>query len=74
MGGWSKPHDTAHLEGKLPSGGNLLFMLLMIALTKGSSSDQIGCGPLLTLAGFPETWKLSILIGRNRSPASAATG
>ena len=26
MGGWSKPHDTAHLEGKLPSGGNLVFL------------------------------------------------
>ncbi len=26
MGGWSKPHNTAHLEGKLPSGGNLLFL------------------------------------------------
>jgi prepilin-type processing-associated H-X9-DG protein len=26
MGGWSKPHNTAHLEGKLPAGGNLLFL------------------------------------------------
>ncbi len=25
-GGWSKPHDTSHLQGKLPSGGNLLFL------------------------------------------------
>ncbi len=26
MGGWSKPHQTAHLQGKLPAGGNLLFL------------------------------------------------
>ncbi|MBI4662770.1 MAG: type II secretion system protein [Verrucomicrobia bacterium] len=25
-GGWSKAHDTAHLAGKLPAGGNLLFL------------------------------------------------
>jgi prepilin-type N-terminal cleavage/methylation domain-containing protein/prepilin-type processing-associated H-X9-DG protein len=25
-GGWSKPHDTAHLQGRMPSGGNLLFL------------------------------------------------
>ena len=25
-GGWSKPHDTAHLQGKMPSGGNMLFL------------------------------------------------
>lgn len=25
-GGWSKPHDTPHLSGKLPTGGNLLFL------------------------------------------------
>src|SRR4051794_35209667 len=26
MGGWSKKHDTAHMQGKLPAGGNLLFL------------------------------------------------
>ncbi len=26
MGGWSKPHNTAHLAGKMPSGGNLLML------------------------------------------------
>jgi prepilin-type N-terminal cleavage/methylation domain-containing protein/prepilin-type processing-associated H-X9-DG protein len=26
MGGWSKPHDSAHLVGKLPKGGNVLFL------------------------------------------------
>jgi len=26
FGGWSKPHSTAHLNGKLPAGGNLLFL------------------------------------------------
>ena len=26
QGGWSKLHDTAHLIGKMPSGGNLLFL------------------------------------------------
>ena len=26
QGGWSKLHDTAHMEGKLPAGGNLLFL------------------------------------------------
>ena len=26
IGGWSKPHQTAHLQGKLPAGGNLLFL------------------------------------------------
>jgi prepilin-type N-terminal cleavage/methylation domain-containing protein/prepilin-type processing-associated H-X9-DG protein len=26
QGGWTKLHDTAHLDGKLPSGGNLLFL------------------------------------------------
>jgi prepilin-type N-terminal cleavage/methylation domain-containing protein len=26
QGGWTKRHDTAHLNGKLPSGGNLLFL------------------------------------------------
>jgi prepilin-type N-terminal cleavage/methylation domain-containing protein/prepilin-type processing-associated H-X9-DG protein len=25
-GGWSKPHDSAHLQGKMPHGGNLLFL------------------------------------------------
>lgn len=25
-GGWSKAHQTAHLNGKLPAGGNLLFL------------------------------------------------
>ena len=26
IGGWVKPHSTAHLNGKLPSGGNLLML------------------------------------------------
>jgi prepilin-type N-terminal cleavage/methylation domain-containing protein/prepilin-type processing-associated H-X9-DG protein len=26
MGGWSKKHDTAHMQGKLPAGGNILFL------------------------------------------------
>jgi prepilin-type N-terminal cleavage/methylation domain-containing protein/prepilin-type processing-associated H-X9-DG protein len=26
MGGWSKPHDTAHMTGKVPKGGNVLFL------------------------------------------------
>lgn len=26
QGGWSKNHKSAHLDGKLPSGGNLLFL------------------------------------------------
>jgi len=26
QGGWSKKHDTAHLQGNQPSGGNLLFL------------------------------------------------
>lgn len=25
-GGWSKPHCTSHLNGKMPDGGNLLFL------------------------------------------------
>jgi prepilin-type N-terminal cleavage/methylation domain-containing protein/prepilin-type processing-associated H-X9-DG protein len=25
-GGWSKPHDSAHLTGKIPHGGNVLFL------------------------------------------------
>ena len=25
-GGWSKPHETAHLTGKVPKGGNVLFL------------------------------------------------
>lgn len=25
-GGWSKPHDSPHMSGRLPSGGNLLFL------------------------------------------------
>lgn len=25
-GGWSKPHATAHLDGRLPAGGNLLYL------------------------------------------------
>jgi prepilin-type N-terminal cleavage/methylation domain-containing protein/prepilin-type processing-associated H-X9-DG protein len=25
-GGWSKPHDSPHMAGKLPAGGNLLFL------------------------------------------------
>lgn len=25
-GGWSKAHDSAHISGKLPKGGNLLFL------------------------------------------------
>jgi len=26
IGGWSKPHQSAHLQGKMPVGGNLLFL------------------------------------------------
>jgi prepilin-type N-terminal cleavage/methylation domain-containing protein/prepilin-type processing-associated H-X9-DG protein len=26
MGGWVKPHSTAHLAGKIPSGGNVLML------------------------------------------------
>jgi prepilin-type N-terminal cleavage/methylation domain-containing protein/prepilin-type processing-associated H-X9-DG protein len=26
QGGWSKLHDSAHMQGKLPAGGNLLFL------------------------------------------------
>jgi prepilin-type processing-associated H-X9-DG protein len=26
MGGWIKPHSTAHLVGKIPAGGNLLML------------------------------------------------
>jgi prepilin-type N-terminal cleavage/methylation domain-containing protein/prepilin-type processing-associated H-X9-DG protein len=26
IGGWSKPHQSAHLQGKMPAGGNLLFL------------------------------------------------
>jgi prepilin-type N-terminal cleavage/methylation domain-containing protein/prepilin-type processing-associated H-X9-DG protein len=26
MGGWSKPHQTPHLNGRMPAGGNLLFL------------------------------------------------
>lgn len=26
MGGWVKPHQTSHLDGKMPAGGNLLML------------------------------------------------
>jgi prepilin-type N-terminal cleavage/methylation domain-containing protein/prepilin-type processing-associated H-X9-DG protein len=26
VGGWSKPHRTSHLNGKIPAGGNILFL------------------------------------------------
>jgi prepilin-type N-terminal cleavage/methylation domain-containing protein/prepilin-type processing-associated H-X9-DG protein len=26
MGGWSQPHRSAHIDGKMPTGGNLLYL------------------------------------------------